>query len=194
MTHETENLSPDQSLDIIQTMIRQALGNIRNTSFYFILWGWVAVFANCGMYVMIKFTTISSPQMIWLITIPAWIISFIYGKQQGKKERKSTHLDRINMWTWICYGFCLIVIIAFMSKVNFNINPVILVITALPTIITGVLCRFKPLVIGGASFYIFAIISFLVSPLNQFVVGAIAISCGYLIPGYLLRSTRENNV
>ncbi|MEQ9412223.1 MAG: hypothetical protein RIF39_00260, partial [Cyclobacteriaceae bacterium] len=89
MTQETDNLSPDQSLDIIQSMISQAQGNIRKNSFYFILWGWVAVFANCGMYVMIKFTTIPNPQWIWLITIPAWIVSYIYGKRQGKKERKS---------------------------------------------------------------------------------------------------------
>ncbi|MEQ8361480.1 MAG: hypothetical protein RH948_01355 [Cyclobacteriaceae bacterium] len=194
MTQETDNLSPDQSLDIIQSMISQAQGNIRKNSFYFILWGWVAVFANCGMYVMIKFTTIPNPQWIWLITIPAWIVSYIYGKRQGKKERKSTHLDRINMWIWICYGLCLIIMIFFMSLINFNINPVILVITALPTIVTGVLCKFRPLVIGGVSFYLFGIISFLMSPLNQFVIGAIAIICGYLIPGYLLRSTRENNV
>lgn len=194
MTQETDNLSPQQSLDLIQSMIRQAQGNMSNNSFYFILWGWVVVVANFGMYFMIQFTDIQNPHFIWLIAIPAWAITMIHGSRQGRKERKTSHLDRVNMWLWVGYGICLLPVITFMSRLNFQVSPLILIITALPTFVTGIMLKFKPLILGGVSFYIFGIICFMMSPVNQFLIGGIAIACGYLIPGYLLKATREKNV
>jgi hypothetical protein len=194
MTEKTENLTPNQSLDIIQSMILQAQGNMGNNSFYFILWGWVVVAANLGMYFMIKFTEFQYPHLIWLIAIPAWVITMIHGSRQGRKERKTSHLDKINMWLWIGYGLCLLPFIAFMIKLNYQVNPIILIVTALPTFVTGIMLKFRPLIMGSISFYVFGIICFLVSPINQFHIGGIAIACGYLIPGYLLRATREKNV
>lgn len=194
MTQETDNLSPQQSLDLIQSMIRQAHGNMSSNSFYLILWGWVVVAANLGMYCMIQFTDIPNPQLIWLIAIPAWVISMVHGARQGRKERRTSHLDRVNMWLWIAFGICILPVIAFMNKLNFQVNPLILIITALPTFVTGIMLKFKPLIWGGISFYVFGIICFMVSPVNQFLIGGVAITCGYLIPGYLLKATRKKNV
>ena len=194
MIQETDNLSPQQSLDLIQSMIRQAHGNMSNNSFYFILWGWVVVAANFGMYFMIQFTDIQNPQFIWLIAIPAWIVSMVHGARQGRKERKTSHLDRVNMWLWIALGICLLPVIGFMNRLNFQVSPLVLIIIALPTFVTGVMLKFKPLILGGISFYVFGIICFMVSPVTQFLIAGVAIACGYLIPGYLLKATREKNV
>ncbi|HCM76145.1 MAG TPA: hypothetical protein DIS90_07170 [Cytophagales bacterium] len=194
MNQESDSLSPHQSLDLIQSMIRQAQGNMSNNSFYFILWGWVVVIANLGMYSMIKYTEFQYPHYVWLIAIPAWIVTMVYGSRQGRKQRRTSHLDKINMWLWIGFGVCLLPFIVFITKVNYNINPIILIITSLPTFVTGVMLRFKPLIWGGISFYVFGIICFLMSPIDQFLIGAIAIACGYLIPGYLLKATKEKNV
>ena len=194
MTNENKDLSPQQSLDLIQSMIRQAHGNMSSNSFYLILWGWVVVAANLGMYCMIQFTDISYPQLIWLIAIPAWVISMVHGARQGRKEHKTSHLDKVNMWLWIAFGICILPVIAFMSKLNFQVNPLILIITALPTFVTGIMIKFKPLIWGGISFYVLGIICFMVSPIHQFLIGGVAVTCGYLIPGYLLKAIRKKNV
>ncbi|MEQ8424172.1 MAG: hypothetical protein RIA63_05640, partial [Cyclobacteriaceae bacterium] len=167
---------------------------LMKNSFYFILWGWAIALGNVGMYSLYKFSDFEYPYVVWLIAIPAWIITMIYGSRQGKQAGKKTHLDRINMWLWISFGLSILPFIVFMQKIDFNINPIILIITSVPTFLTGIMLRFKPLIFGGVSFYVFGIICFTVSPLNQYLVGAIAIICGYLIPGYLLRTTREKNV
>jgi len=194
MSTETENLTPSQSLDLIQSMIRQAQGNMLNNSFYFILWGWTVVIANIGVYILFQFTEVPYPHLMWLIAIPAWIVTMVHGSRQGKLPGKTTHLDRVNMWLWISYGLCILPFVVFMQKINYNVNPVILLLTSLPTFLGGIMLRFRPLILGGISFYLFAIVCFVVSPLNQYLVGAVAITCGYLIPGYLLRATREKNV
>jgi len=194
MSTETNEFSPQQSLDLIQSMINQAQGNLLKNNFYFILWGWAILLANLGMYSLYKFSDFPYPYLVWLIAIPAWVITMIYGSRQGKTAGKKTHLDRVNMWMWISYGLGILPFIIFMSDIGYNVNPVVLILTSIPTFLTGVMLRFRPLMMGGASFYVLGIICFMVSPLNQYLVGALAIAVGYLIPGYLLRATREKNV
>jgi hypothetical protein len=190
MSSEKE-LSPQQSLDLITTMINQAQGKMRKNSFYFLLWGWTVMIANFGMYGLMRFTDYPHPYFVWVITLPAWIITMIYGSRQDKEAAVNTHLDKINMWLWISYGVSILPILIFMREINFNINPLILLLTAVPTFITGIMLRFKPLLFGGLNFWIFGIVAFLVDAQTQYLLGGVAIFFGYLVPGYLLKTTHE---
>jgi hypothetical protein len=191
MSNPEENLSAQQSLDLITNMIRQAQGRVSGNSFYFLLWGWCIAAANFGMYGLMRFTDYPYPYMVWLITIPAWIITMIYGMKQGKELPRQTHLDRINMWLWIGMGIGILPICLFGSVLNWNINPIVLLMAAPPTFIAGIIIRFRPLLLGGISFWIAGTISFLVPQQEQYLVGGIAIILGYLMPGYLLRNLKE---
>jgi hypothetical protein len=192
MNTEKENLSPQQSLDVITAMINQSQGKMRNNSFYFLIWGWTVALANFGMYGLMKLSDYPHPYIVWLITIPAWVVTMIYGSRQDKQAAVNTHLDKINMWLWICYGITLLPIVIFMSKINYNLNPIILTVTAVPTFITGIMLRFRPLLFGGINFWIFGILCFFVDYQTQYLMGGVAIFLGYLVPGYLLKNTREN--
>jgi hypothetical protein len=191
MNTNPENLTPQQSLDMITALINQAQGKMRKNSFYFLLWGWTVALANFGMYGLMRFTDYAHPYIVWTLTIPAWIITMMYGSRQDKQAAVSTHLDKINMWLWICYGITILPVVFFMSKINYNLNPIILTITAVPTFLTGIMLRFKPLLYGGINFWIFGIICFLVDNQTQYLVGGFAILLGYLVPGYLLKSIHE---
>lgn len=191
MNTNPENLTPQQSLDMITALINQAQGKMRKNSFYFLLWGWTVALANFGMYGLMRFTDYAHPYIVWTLTIPAWIITMIYGSRQDKQAAVSTHLDKINMWLWICYGITILPVVFFMSKINYNLNPIILTITAVPTFLTGIMLRFRPLLYGGINFWIFGIICFLVDNQTQYLVGGFAILLGYLVPGYLLKNIHE---
>jgi hypothetical protein len=191
MTTEDQFLTPQQSLDIIGKMIAQAQGKVQRSSFHFLLWGWVITLANFGMYFILTFTTY--PQyapLVWLITIPAWIISFFYGRKLSRESIPLTHLDRVNMWLWICTGVIIIPVVVFGSKINYQINPIILTMIALPTFLTGIMLRFKPLLVGGVSFLISGTLCFLIGAQDQYLVGGVAMILGYLIPGYMLKSQK----
>jgi hypothetical protein len=191
MSNSEENLSAQQSLDIITSMIRQAQGRVSGNSFYFLLWGWCITAANFGMYSLMKFTDYPYPYAVWLITIPAWIATMIYGFRQGRTERAPSHLERINMWLWMGMGISIFPICLFGSLLNWNINPIILLMAASATFTSGIIIRFKPLLFGGVSFWILGAISFLVPQQEQYLVGGIAIILGYLVPGYLLKNLKE---
>ncbi len=186
-----EHLTPEQSLDLIGKMIAQAQGKVRQGGFHFLLWGWAITLANFGMYYILTFT--SFPQYapaVWFITIPTWIISIIHGSRQRREANPQTHLDRITMWLWLCTALLIFPIVLFGFKINYQINPVILTLIALPTFLTGIMLRFKPLLFGGISFFVSGIICFMVGSHAQYLVGGVAMIFGYLLPGYMLKSQK----
>ncbi len=190
MENKSNDFSAEQSLALISGMIRQAQGKLSYNTKYFILWGWTITIANLGMYGLMKFTTYPYPYLIWLITIPAVVVSIIFGVKEGSEKTSPTHLERITMWLWISLFFLILPIIVFGWKINFQINPVILLLTALPTFITGIILRFKPLLVGAFCFWIFSILCFIVDAQTQPLIGALAVITGYLIPGYMLRKLK----
>ncbi len=189
MKTENSPLSAQESLHIITDMIRQSKGNAQNYSFYFLLWGWVVVLANLGMYAL-TFLHYAYPSLVWVITFPAAIISALYGYRQEKKIGMSTHLDTIGAWLWISYSVTIFTVMFFGSKIHWQINPVMLIFSAVPTLVTGKMLKFKPLVLGGISFWILGLICFLVPLSEQPLVSAVGIIIGYLVPGYQLRNKK----
>ena len=190
---ETEPLSAEQSLDLITSMILEAKANLQRNNFFYLFWGWIIVIGNVGMYALTK-TGYGHPYAVWAITIPAWIFTLIKVFGGQRHSRVKTHLGSINGWLWLCFGISTFIIVAFGYKINFQINPMILTIAAIPTVISGLILKFRPLILGGIGFWIFAIIGFLVSQEIQPLIGAAAIICGYLVPGYMLKSNRDGNV
>lgn len=184
----TENeLSPKQSLDVITSMIQQAKGNMQKNSFYFLLWGWTIVIANLGVYLLLTFTTVENPFYVYSITFISAIVSLIYGFRQGKSAGVSTHLDNIYKWLWIGLAVTIFTFWFFGYKIGWQLNPIIIVLCAVPTFVSGIMLKFKPLVFGGVAFWVLGAITFTLSFENQFLLAAIAVVVGYLIPGYLLK-------
>jgi hypothetical protein len=182
-----EQLSAQQSLEIITAMIRQAEGKIQRNSFYFLLWGWVVVAANAGVY-LLGYSGYDKPYLAWLIAIPAWIATIIRGLGADRSEPFITHLDKIQMGMWITYGIVIATVIPFGNKIHFQIYPVITLVTAIPTLTSGIVLRFNALIAGGIFFWAAGIASFLVPFTLQPLINALAIVVGYLVPGYLLKN------
>ncbi|MFN9502708.1 MAG: hypothetical protein ACK57K_15415 [Chryseotalea sp.] len=187
MKQEEKPLSPEQSLELISCIIRQTQGNVSSSSFYFLLWGWVITLCNVGMYILLKTEYADYAPMVWLLCIPAWITTMIYGNRQDKQRKVTTHLDKISMWLWIGIGITILPTWIFGEKLNWNINAVVLMPVGLATFLSGIIIKYKPLLAGGIVFWIAGFVCYLVAPNDQYLVGAIAMVLGYLVPGYGLR-------
>lgn len=191
MENRNDSLNPQQSLDLITSMINQAKGNVKKSSFYFLLWGWTIVVANLGVYVMLKFTDVKNPYIMFAITIPMAIVTIIYSIRHERSVNVTTHLDQIHKWVWIGFGInCFI--FAFVGKqIGWMVNPVIITMCALPTFVTGIVLKFKPLMVGGIIFWIAGIALFFVAKDDQHLLAALAIALGYLVPGYMLKKSEK---
>lgn len=189
---EEKPLSESESLRLITDMIQKAKRNYqKGGSFHILLWGWVIMLANFSHYIIQSFTSFEHPYMVWLVTIPAGIISGVYGARQSRNARVSSHLDNIYGQIWLAVGFAIVVVLLFMGNLNFNHNAVILLFSGIGTYISGRLLRFTPMYWGGLALGIAAVIAFNVAEVNQYLVAGFGILVGYLIPGYLLKKNEK---
>ncbi len=162
-----KTLTPEESLRIIQKSISNSRKNMREGSFYYLLWGWALILASLANYFLIRFL-IGQERYddIMLMSLLAWgvfiiaamIIQFVYQSRVSKRERVVTHLDRYITFVWITAGL-LMGLMAFLSlKLDAYPTPFILGVTAMATAVSGLMLRFRPLVIGAVIFLAAAVI------------------------------------
>ena len=190
-----EELTREESLDLITQMIVQAKRNAaKGGSFYFLLWGWVVAIANLGHYLIDRYDWYKHPYIVWLVTIPAVIITIVYSARRERNAKVVGHYDRIYGQIWISIFIGIVILLIFMPKLNFNHNAVILLLSAVGTYTSGYILKFKPLILGGVALGISAVVAFSVTVNDQYLVAFIGLVLGYLVPGFLLKKAENEYV
>lgn len=189
-----KELSSQDSLALITDMIRKAKREVAGDgSFQILLWGWTISICNLGHYALMK-AGVANSYLIWLLVIPTTIVSTVYGIRKGKKARVKTHLDIVISQLWIAVFVGIIIVLGFMNILEFNQNPVILILAALGMFVTGTLIRVNLVKLGGVILGVGAIIAFTLPVMDQYLVAGIAIILGYLVPGYYLKKNYRERV
>ena len=188
-----KTLKPEESLQIIEQMIQKAKTNLHDSSFYFLLWGWIILIAMIGHSLIIHFTDFNKPYIVWLIVIPGIIATALYGWKTGKKAKVTSHLDRLNFLNWMIFLASYTIIIVFMKQFDYKIGAIIFLLAGNATMLTGFIIKFRPLIIGGLVFWAGIICQFMLpEELIEFIL-PIVIIFGYLVPGYLLKFQKNKN-
>lgn len=180
-------MQPEESLAIISEMVERTKSNLRLNSFHFLYWGWVISILHFTTYVLLAYTDVTHPFYIWLSTLVLWIIPIVYERNRHKAKPSRTYIQKANGRLWLGYGIILFTFIFFQHKINFEINAVIMLMTAFATFVSGSMFRYKPIIYGSIAFFVAGIACFLVPTLYEFLICGAAIILGYLIPGYLLK-------
>ncbi len=185
-------LTPSESLKLIETMIGQAKQSFQRNSFYFLLWGVLLIAAMTFNYIMaVKNNPIGS--YAWgVMGIIGGLLSWWHSAREGKHQHVHTMMDRMMTWLWAGYLATLFITMlgSGISGDPMNVGAII-VLTGLPTFLTGQLMRFKPLIIGGILFWILGAVSFFVDVQTVALLYIVAMFFGYLVPGYLLKRQED---
>ncbi len=185
-------LTKEESLAIISGMIKQAKSNVAGSSFFFLLWGWVALIGYGGHYTLFMMEY-EAPQMIWLITIPAAIISAIRGARMRSTAKVRTYTDQIYGSIWLGLAIPFVALIYFGGQFGYqNITGLILLMVGTGLFITSRLLRFEPATYGAFVIWLGAIAALILNNESQFLIGGFVTILGYLIPGYMLKKREEN--
>ena len=197
---EKNDLTPEESFDVINKAISYFKMNYKENSQVFLLWGWILTLASISNFIILKFVHSTEPWILkGYLILGNWIVFFLIGfiimyfmvRKMNKDKKVYSHIDKFidNLWWVTAPSF---IIAAFICiRLGIEPPPIMLLIAGLATTTTGLVIKFRPLIIGGMSFFIFSIATtFVTNEYLALVVGA-AIICGYLIPGYLLRAAKE---
>jgi len=201
MTNE-KTMTPEESLQIIRKAILHSRKNLRDGSFYYLLWGWVLLFASILCYLVLRYFLQREMYeglywkalISWIIPIAiGFIIQWIYKVWSKKQDSVQSHIDRYLVYLWAATGIIFASMVAICYILNVYPEPFILAVMGLSTFISGIMIRFNPLLYGGVIFVLAALVSAFVPGHNQLIVFAISIVFGYLIPGYLLKMSKNAN-
>lgn len=189
-----DQLTKTDSLKLITDMIATAKGNAKQSFFHIILWGWVISIISIAQFVLIRFMDMAEPSIyVWALTIPAFVVSLIYGFKQGKKEKVRTFIDSLYAYIWLAYVISLILVFIISFKHVTYISSLVLVVTGFATFLSGQVIRFKPLIWGGIAFWVWSLVALSLQNEWNLVINAIAIFTGYLVPGYMLKNKLSKN-
>jgi hypothetical protein len=187
---EKEKLDPHQSLQIIENMIHRAKNSFSENGHLYLLWGWVILACSLLHFVALKFQLWQSPEMIWMLTWAALIYQIIYIARQAKKQVVNSYAGDMLKAIWLVFIGCGL-IMGFVTSRNGNwemMYPLILMLYGMPTILSGIVLRFRPLVAGGLICWALSIAGGFIPLLYNLLLVAVAVVAAWIIPGYLLRS------
>ncbi|MBN2863113.1 MAG: hypothetical protein JXN62_08135 [Bacteroidales bacterium] len=184
---EEKIMSGEESLKIITEMINRTKINIRQGSFHLLFWGWLIFVCSLSEYLLWKFTDFASPWYIWFFVIPGVFVSLIYGFTTGRKQKIHTYADKLYMWTWLGFMAASVVLFIIVYRNIGLFAPLILALAGMPTFISGFIIKFRPLIIGGITFWVLALIAHFGGPSVAPLAVPVAMITGYLAPGYLLK-------
>jgi hypothetical protein len=190
-----EQLSPEQSLQLIQSMISKTRQDMSDDSIYFLVWGWITFIACTGQFILKKIVNYEQHYQVWWLVVVGIIFSIWHGRKEGKTKKVSTYLDDSMKYLWIGMGISFFVLSMIQTRIGWGspVFPFFVMLYGLGTFISGNFLRFRPLIIGGIIAWALAIGSVYVNYDYQMLFGAAAILFSYIIPAYMLRH-RNNSV
>jgi hypothetical protein len=185
-----QQMTGEQSLEIIQQMIAQAKTNITDSGFGWLLWG-TMIFLTCiSTYIFID---IGSENIFlgWNIFGLITVILLTYDIIKHKKKQARTYVDDLLKLVDIGFIICLFTIII---SINVAVSPnsgfgFFLMIFAFLMLIKGGVVKSNSLIIGAVVNWAGAIAIFINKEFRyDMLIMAAAVLIGYIIPGLQLRS------
>jgi hypothetical protein len=204
-----------ESLAVISEMIDRARNNIqRGAGTFMIYWGTmvaIAALLNIALVFLLHSMSLSTNYSfhIWWIMLPAWTGSFLLYRKKDRSAIVKSHIDRTVSSVWAAFGISISIFLLMIFALSYSfqeyryffylINPVIMLITAIGEYITAKICRFRPFMNGAIALWTgspactLAIILFGGDGvLVQFLILAICMIIGLVIPGYKLNQLAKN--
>ncbi len=190
MNQEESVMNESQSMQLIAAMINKAKNRFNETGTLYLLWGWLILACCIIQFAGNYFFNWHYAFTIWYTTWGAVIYQIFYLKKKKRKEGVSTYTDDIIKYVWLALFICAAILILMLIKFQYYlaIYPTILIIYGLPTFLSGVIIKFKPLQLGGIICWALSIICVFVLFKYQLLLIALAVILAWIIPGYLLKA------
>lgn len=205
---EEKSFTPQQSLDLIQQMIAKAQNSYHDTGIGPILWG--CVISICSLVTYLKITLgFKLPFDIWLLTLVAIVPQIIIVAREKKLNKVRSHDETTMDYLWSCFGISIFILTFINANIASALQPIyenyklttgntpsirysnflsslFLLLYGFPTIITGGIRKFKPMLYGGIFCWVAAVIAVYTSAGVDMLLTAFAAIAAWLVPGIIL--------
>ncbi len=189
-----ENFDPKQSLLLIESMINRAKDKFAEDGSMYLLWGWVVFICSLSQFILLHFFKYPNHYLVWMVLWIIVIYQVIYIRKRNRYKKVRTYTSYIIGYIWFTFAI-VIFLLAFLigqlttGEYYTHINPILLALYGMPVFLSGIILRFKPLIIGGIGCWVLSIVAMLIVNFDyQFLMIPVAMMIAWIIPGYLLRA------
>ncbi len=190
MNEKEQQMTGAESLSIIAGMINNARNRFSETGHLYLLWGFVIFVCCITQFIMLHFFKNNNAYYVWYLTWLVSVYQFYYLFKKRKREKVKTYTDEIIGFVWFTFIICSVILVYILIKNDAvdAINAAVLVMYGMPTFLSGVLLRFKPLKIGGFICWALAVVAMFTTYEYQLLLLAAAVIGAWIIPGFILRA------
>ena len=189
-----EKFSPEQSLQLIRSMIEKVKQDFSDNSFFLLLWGWLILIAALLHYGLMTFSNFKQPWMAWSLMWVGAVISIYYAIRSERKQKHKTYIRDTMKLVGAATGitFSVLAFILGYFELWFYSFPVYFTLYGYIAFVSGTIISFAPLRWAGVACWPVAVVSVFVSFDIQLLLMAFVVLISYIIPGYLLKFHQKN--
>lgn len=195
-----KTLDYEASLSVIQEMVQKTKRNFQEGSFFYLIWGWLALGAAIAEYALMEWAQVDWHPIVWgVMGVTGGIASMVYSKKTDHKRGYTTYIDSAMKYIWLAFGAMMIISFVVAAKTSWSTGyALIIACYGMGTFISGGVLKFKPLIYGGVASWILCTVALLGGDMfssfsTMLVMLMISITVSYLIPGYALKNTEIKN-
>ena len=188
-----DQISPQQSFAVIQRMIETAKNQFSESGHLYLLWGWVVLVCSLAQFFLLTLFHYRYHYLVWTLTWVAFIYQIFYIIKEKRRHKVKTYTDSIIGFVWISFAILMFLFgFLFGTELGDNyyklMSPGFLALYGMPTFLSGIILRFRPLIVGGIGCWILSILA-LYTPYDfQLLFLSAAMVIAWIVPGYLLRA------
>lgn len=208
MAAEEKNMSEKESLELITSMINKAKSSYHDKGIGPICWGCIITICSLVTYFQLEYH-FELPIDIWWLTLIALIPQIYFSIKDKKKRKTKNYNDDAMDYVWVCFGVAIFLLVHINNNLVAVLNTVftdyrslggkapdfsyfnyssamMLLLYGLPTIITGGIMKFKPMLFGGILCWVCCVVSVYTDLKIDMLLTALAAIFAWLVPGIIL--------
>lgn len=193
---EEEHLSHEQSMELITKMINQGKNYYYGSGKGALLWGFSNLICFSLAYLQATVKGFHLPITPFVLLIPTFFLQIYFDRQESKRRKVRTYTEEALHYVWMTFGFAVLIltVLGGITDMGYVTLPVLMILFGMPTFTTGCICKYTPMIVGGALCWVFAIIAFLYVGYYAFLLCAGSAVVAWIIPGLMLRANFKKHL
>ncbi|RYZ20148.1 MAG: hypothetical protein EOO16_17650 [Chitinophagaceae bacterium] len=205
-------MNEQESLRLITEMIGKAKKTFHETGTSAILWGSVIAFCGFMTFAQMRWQFHLGFD-VWILTLVALVPQVFISIRESRQKVVRTHVQEAMNAVWMVYGLSIFALVFYFNTVSApatgelaargirvleydrevavpipSYGSLLLLLYGIPTLITGIAQRFRPMLAGAAVCYACFVISCYTTTQWDMFLNGVAGIFNWLIPGLILRA------
>lgn len=183
---EDKKLTEKESLELISQMIKNTQTRVKkNCGTPFLIWGYTTVIVSIAYWFLLKETGNYQCNFLWF-ALPAIAYPATIWVNRKNESMVKNYIDRVVTYVWIVFGISAFFISCVAMFYRVPILFLVLLLMGMGTALTGMIVRFKILVVAGFFGVVSSVSCLFVKGESLILVFAAIFVIMMIIPGHLL--------